>query len=687
MRSLFFFLFLSSLSFIICFSQINPDQIDIVRDAYGVPHIFAKTDSEVAYGLAWAHAEDDFKTIQIGYLAGNGLLTKYIGNLGLGADFLSQFIGSEALFEKKYESDINPEYKNIVKAYAEGINRYAKENPNEVLVPELFPITEKKMIRYAQLQLFISSKGDKWVSRIINNKLSFNFSKEEQYKGSNTFAFNSAKTKDGNTYLAINTHQPLEGPVSWYEAHLCSEEGTNIIGALFAGSPNILIGANENLAWAHTVNQPDKTDVFALEMNPKIKLQYRVDNAYFTLEEKKASLQYKLLGIPITIKKKYYRSIFGPTLKNKTGFYSVRTPALFEIRALNQWWHMNKAKNFSEFYKVLKMKALPGYNIGYADKNDTIFYISNGLIPIRAKGYDWENVVPGNTKKTLWNQNYDIEDLPQVLQPKSGFVYNANHTPFRSSADEDNPIESKFNPDMGFENYDNNRSKRIKELIDKYDKIDYEDFKKIKYDNQYPKPYHFNWMNIEYLEKLDSKRYPEISILIERLQNWNRKAEANSIGAGTFAVFYDQLRPYYNKLPEPKIFPPSFIVNALRNTKKHLLKYFNTTEVTLGDYQKLVRGSKELPIFGLPDVITAMSARPYKDGKVKVVSGESYIELVKFTPEGTEIESVISYGSSDHPDSPHFADQMEMYANFKTKKMTFDKKEIYAKAKKNYHPK
>ena len=687
MRNLFFLLLLSSLSFINGFSQINPNQIDIVRDAYGVPHIFAKTDSEVAYGLAWAHAEDDFKTIQIGYLAGNGLLTKYIGNLGLGADFLSQFIGSEALFEKKYESDISPEYKNIVKAYAEGINRYAKENPNEVLVPELFPITEKKMIRYAQLQLFISSKGDKWVSRIINNKLSFNFSKKEQYKGSNTFAFNSAKTKDGNTYLAINTHQPLEGPVSWYEAHLCSEEGTNIIGALFAGSPNILIGANENLAWAHTVNQPDKTDVFALEMNPNAKLQYRVDDAYFTLEEKKASLQYKLLGIPITIKKKYYRSIFGPTLKNKTGFYSVRTPALFEIRALNQWWYMNKAKNFSEFYNVLKMRALPGYNIGYADKNDTIFYISNGLIPIRAKGYDWENVVPGNTKKTLWNQSYEIEDLPQVLQPKSGFVYNANHTPFRSSADEDNPIESKFNPDMGFENYDNNRSTRIKELIDKYDKIDYEDFKKIKYDNQYPKPYHFNWMNIEHLEKLDSKSYPEISILIKRLQNWNRKAEAKSIGAGTFAVFYDQLRPYYNKLPEPKIFPPSFIVNALRNTKKHLLKYFNTTEVTLGDYQKLVRGSKELPIFGLPDVITAMSARPYKDGKVKVVSGESYIELVKFTPEGPEIESVISYGSSDHPDSPHFADQMEMYANFKTKKMTFDKEEIYAKAKKIYHPK
>ena len=103
------------------------------------------------------------------------------------------------------------------------------------------------------------------------------------------------------------------------------------------------------------------------------------------MNKKKAKLLFKFLGIPISIKKKYYNSIYGPTLKNKSGFFAVRTPALFEIRALEQWWRMNKARNFSEFYQTLKMKALPGYNIGYADRNDTIFYISNGLIPKRAK--------------------------------------------------------------------------------------------------------------------------------------------------------------------------------------------------------------------------------------------------------------------------------------------------------------
>jgi len=145
------------------------------------------------------------------------------------------------------------------------------------------------------------------------------------------------------------------------------------------------------------------------------------------------------LGIPIQIKKSFYSSIYGPTLKNRSGFYALRTPALFEIRALEQWWRMNKANNFTEFYNALKMKAIPGYNIGYADKNDTIFYISNGLIPKRAKGYNWAEVVPGNTIETLWKETYDIEELPQVIQPKSGYIYNANHTPFRSSYKDDNP--------------------------------------------------------------------------------------------------------------------------------------------------------------------------------------------------------------------------------------------------------
>lgn len=667
------------------YAQINPEDVEIVRDSYGVPHIYGKTDADVAYGLAWAHAEDDFKTIQEGYLAGNSLLSKHLGIRGAGADFISEFIGSKALIETDYDKKISPAYKRIAEAYAQALNRFAETHPEEVLRDELFPITPKMMLRYAQLQLFVSSRGDYWVKRILDNDVRMEYPKEE-VTGSNTFAFNSQKTTDGNTYLAINTHQPLDGPVSWYEAHLCSEEGTNIIGALFAGTPSILIGANQYLGWAHTVNYPDKTDVFQLEMHPTKKNQYRVDNEYLTLEKYKAKLTIRVLGIPIKISRKFYRSIFGPTLKNKMGYYAVRTPALFEIRALEQWWRMNKARSFTEFYDILKMKALPGYNIGYADKNDTIFYISNGLIPKRAEGYNWKEVVPGNTRKTLWTETYAIEELPQVIQPSSGYFYNANHSPFYSSDSLNNPSPTSYAENMAYETYHNNRSTRLRDLIEAEDDISYEDFKRIKYDHELPKPYAYSWMNINHLDRLDASKYPDISELIIRLQKWDRKADANSIGAGTFLILYHKLYPYYWQLKEPKIFPPALLVKALRDAKTHMLTHFGTTEVRLGDYQKLVRGTKELPVFGMPDVITAMSAVKHKDGKVKVTSGESYIELVKFTKNGPEIESVISYGSSDHPDSPHYTDQMEMYTQFKTKKMTFNKEDIYANATRIYHP-
>ncbi|MBT4952396.1 MAG: acylase, partial [Pelagibacteraceae bacterium] len=513
------------------FSQINPKNIEIVRDNYGVPHIYGKTDAEVAYGLAWAHSEDDFKTIQQGYLAGNALLSKHIGLKGAGADFLTQLIESKETVNKLY-STLSSDFENVAQGYAEGINKYAELHPKEVLEKSLFPVTVKKMLRYSFLQLFISNEAGNLVSSIVSNNVPRPNPIEAEMNGSNTFAFNSNKTGKKETYLAINTHQPLDGPTSWYEAHLISEEGTNIIGATFAGAPCILIGANQNLAWAHTVNFPDKADVFELEMHPTKKWHYLVDGKTYKLEKKQAKLFVKFLGIKIKINKKYFTSIYGPTLKNKSGFYSVRTPSLFTIKSLEQWWRMNKANSFTEFYNILKKNDLPGYNIGYADKNDTIFYISNGIIPKRNNEYDWRKVVPGNTKKTLWNSYYKIEELPQVINPKSGYIYNANHSPFKSTSIDENPLAENFSKNMGYELYDNNRSTRLYNLIKSYDKINYQDFKKIKYDRTLPTPLNYNFADLNQLFEMNPNDFPEISDLLSIIQKWDRVANADSYGAG-----------------------------------------------------------------------------------------------------------------------------------------------------------
>ena len=678
-----FFIFISCSIFS---QKVDVNNIEIIRDKYGVPHIYSNTDKELAYGLAWAHSEDDFKTIQEAYLAGNALLSKHIGFRGAPVDFLTQLIQSEEVIDSLFET-IDKKFIEVAEGYAQGINRYAELNPEKVLVKKLFPITPKKMLKYSFLQLFISSEGDRAIRAIFENDFeSLNFQRRNEL-GSNLFSFSTKKTNNGETYMAVNTHQPLDGPTSWYEAHLESKEGTSIIGATFAGAPCILTGSNKNLAWTHTVNRPDKTDIFQLEMVKNSKRKYYFDNKVLKLKKYRGKAFINILGIPIRVSKKYYSSVYGPTLKNKTGFFSVRTGSLFKVRALEQWWKMNKATSFDEFYSILEMNEIPGYNIGYADKDDNIFYISNGLIPIRNDKFKWTGVLPGNTSETLWTDYYKTHELPQVINPESGYIYNANHSPFKSTSIDENPNPKDFASNMGYETFDNNRSTRIFELVESYKSIDYEDFKKIKYDNKFPTPFNYNFMDVNKIMEMKPDDYPEIADLIKQIQNWDRSTDAASTGAGAYAMFYYTLADkYFYKSYYDRNFSKSLIADCLVEVKKRMKKYFNSTIIKLGDFQKLVRGDKEMPIFGMPDVITAMNASKYKDGKVQVTHGESYIQLVKFSSKGTQIESIISYGSSDNKESPHYNDQMEKYSKFQTKKMSFDRDWVLNNSKRIYNP-
>ncbi len=665
-------------------AQINPENVEIIRDSYGVPHIYGKTDADTAYGLAWAHAEDDFVTIQKAYLAGNGMLSRWNGKEGIGADFIAQFIQSEETVELLYHT-LSDEFIAILQGYTEGLNSYAKHNPDEVLLSSLFPITPKKLLIYSQLQLFLSNEGDRFVEAIISDRVvPYKKPIEEDVRGSNLIALSSRKTGTNESFLAINTHQPLEGPTSWYEAHLVSEEGTNIIGATFPGAPCILTGANEYLGWTHTVNYPDKADVFQLEM--KNRTTYIVDGEAHQLVKKKAKMYVRFFGMRIPVSKVFYESIYGPTLRNKAGVFAVRTPSTTNINALEQWWRMNKARSFSEFYSYLEWNAIPGYNIGYADRNDTIFYISNGKIPKRDSSYNWRKVVPGNTKKTLWNSYYTTQELPQVIAPKSGYVYNANHSPFFSTSPDENPNPDTFPKAMNFENYNNNRSTRLFNLLSEKDTLTYEDFKRVKYDHSLPTPLNYNFVDFNAIFEMSPDNYPDVADLLMDIQNWDRVASADSYGAGAFAVLYYSLGKYYSKLGPSKVFNKLLIYTCLKDAKKHLLKHFKTTSIRLGDFQKLVRGDKELPIFGLPDVVTAMRGSAQKNGTIKINHGESYIALIRFGKNKTSVASIISYGSSNHPDSPHYSDQMEMYRRFDTKPMHFDRDNVIKDARRIYHP-
>lgn len=685
--------FVIVLLFHVCvgFSQtgINPLSIDIVRDKWGVPHIFAKTDAQVAYGLAWAHAEDDFENIQKSMLTSKSMLGQYTGRDGATMDYIVHLLGIRELVEKQYKKDISREYKAVLQGYCDGLNTYAATHPKQILIKRSFPLTPQDLLTYSVIQLAIGCGVDGALKKIFHNTIPF--ARFEQgpldslARGSNAFAFNSRKTTDGNVYLAINTHHPLEGQVAWYEAHLSSEEGWNILGTLFPGAPVIFTGINENLGWTHTVNHPDRLDVYQLEMNPDNNLQYKVDNTWYTLDENTVKLKVKVPGFNLQLKRKIYKSIYGPTMVTDKGVFAIRTPGIMDIRGLEQWYRMNKARNFYEFKKALKMEAHPSYNIVYGDRYDTIYYLSNGKFPYRNPGFDWGGTLPGNTSKTLWTKFHPIEDLPQLVNPSSGYVYNANHSPFNATDPGNNLSEGNYDPTMGYETHDNNRSLRVMELLSEYNKVSYEDFKRIKYDLQLPRKLAFP-VNIDTVFLLDEKQHPEVAGLITSLKAWDRKGTIDSKGASVFAIFFYYVAAKYQSDEDFKVMTRPMCLEGLVYVKEYLLKNFGKTEITLGEYQRIERGNKSLPLPGLPDVIAAMYSTPTEYGRVKGTIGECYIGLAKFTPSGPEIETINAFGSSNRKGSIHYNDQMELFQQQKTKKMTLNKEQVYRQAKVIYHP-
>lgn len=684
MRQLFLVIVLLLGKTIFAQQVFNPAGIDIVRDSFGVPHIFAPTDAGVAYGLAWAHAEDDFKTIQQGFLAGKKMLGRYSGKDGAAIDYVVHLIQAEELVNAQYDTAISVSYKKVLEGYCAGINAYAAKHPKEVLVKQLFPVTPQAMLTYSVLQLFVSCGGDLALQKIVAGKMpALTFL---QPGGSNAYAFNSNKTTDGAVYLNINSHQPLDGPVSWYEAHLHSDEGWNIIGALFPGAPSILVGCNENLGWGHTVNHPDKLDVFQLQTNPQNKLQYWFNDGWETLTEKTVKLKVKVAGVVITVKRKIYESKYGPTYIAGNGTFSIRTGALFTIKGLEQWYYMNKARNFTEFYKALQMQGIPGYNVVYADKYDTIYYLSNGLMPYRNAKYLWNSTVRGNTTETLWKTFHPVEELPQVLNPPAGYLFNSNHTPYNATAPVNNIKAGNYDATMGYETHDNNRSIRFMQLLEGKEKISYEDFKRIKYDLQLPQQLAYT-INSDSLFLLNATAYTDIAEEINLLTNWNRTATIDNTAATLFAViYYYVVNQSKTEWAGIRVLNKEQAVTCIRYAKNYLLQYFGTAKVPLGQYQLLVRGNKTIGLPGLPDVIASMESEPYKDGRVRGRQGESYIELVRFTKDGPQIESINCYGASNNPASKHYSDQMELFVEQKTKPMSLDKATVYKMAASIYHP-
>ena len=654
--------------------------VRILRDTWGVPHVFGRTDPDVAYGLAWAHAEDDFQTIQGALLAARGRLATALGREGAPNDYMVQLLRIPEVVEAGYERDLAPETRALCEAYADGLNHYAALHPDQARA-ELYPARGRDLIAgfVHKTPLFFG------LDRILRGLLEPAASPAPPATptGSNAFAVAPRRSADGFTRLAVNSHQPWAGPVAWYEAHLHSDTGWDAVGGLFPGVPLILHGHNRNLGWAHTVNKPDLIDVYALEMNPAQPNQYKLDGAWRDLEVRTAAIAVKIFGpLTWTAHREVLWSVYGPVVRGPRGVFAIRIAGYGDVRHIEQWYRMNKASRFDEWLDAMRMNALPMFNVAYADGEGHVYYVYNGRLPLRTEGYDWVGIVPGNTSRTLWTQSLPFDRLPQVKDPPSGFVQNCNSSPFQTTVGAGNPDLSAYSAALGIETRMTNRALRALELLGGDEQITREEFDRYKFDVTYSSA-SLVAAGLRRLLAAPAPADPLTRQAWDLLHGWDLSATAENRAT---ALALMALMP--TDEPEAGEAPTPVLVQRLTAAARLLQDRFGRIDVPWQDVLRLRRGKLDLALFGGPDLLRAVYGRPGKDGRIAGVAGDSYILLVEWDGEGrVTSRSIQPYGTATlDARSPHYADQAPLFATARLKPVWMEESEIRAHLEREYRP-
>jgi len=679
---------LLSLLFLILSQVVIAQEYDatIIRDQWGVPHIYGDTDADAAYGLAWAHCEDDFEDIQLTFMGTKNLLGRQIGPQGAIFDYGMQFLEIDSIVESRYETDLSPEFRAVLEAYAQGVNRYSLLYPNKVMRKKTFPISGRDIIKMYTLNTSLMAGLGLALKAVRDDKIT-------EYKnvndiGSNAIAVAPERMEDGKGYLLVNSHQPIEGRLAWYEAHINSKEGWNILGALFPGGVTAFIGTNQQLGWCHTFNFHNFGDIFLLEVNPDNKLQYKYDGEWRNFRTGKANLVVKLYGKPIIAKRKLYFCEYGPVYKTRKGdYYAFRYPGYTDIRAAEQWFKMNKATNLNEFESALSMEAVPLFNTVYTDIEGNVLLHSGGKVPRRDTKLNWKQPITANTSAYKSTEILTYEELPTVKNPACGYVYNANQTPLEAT----DPACDWKGDFIGLQRFSYNRGEQFRNMLNAHDgKFTEEVLDKVKFFTGYVKDGIYQ-TKFRALYALDPKKYPELTYAINKIKRWNLEGTADNPDAALMMVIHDYLRQELDMsfgflMVRKELIQEEEAVRAVRYAQRLLLNAYGTLDIPLGQVQFYIRGDKRVPADGLRETARATDTKLFNHSKAvfKVTGGDGYMQKVRFTPSGPELNTIHIYGATDDPTSPHYDDQMELFSRHQYKKMTLDRAIIEQNAERIY---
>ena len=695
-------------------------QVTIYRDKFGVPHIFGKTDAATVFGLMYAQSEDNFWQLEQDLLRATGRAAESLGEKGIDNDRIYRAFEVERLSKEEYEKLPAP-LKALCDAYAAGINHYitgklAGKQRLPGRVEPWFILATSRMGRLGGLnRVGIPAPALRVGEPVGATARAMKLPEEQPFdldEGSNMWAIGPAKSSSGRAMLLINPHVGFFGGGQRFEAHLKSDEGLNVYGFAILGTPYIRSGFTPVLGWSHTNNYADTVDGYVETFDrPEEPLAYRYGTGYRMAVEWEDVIRVKTASGVETRRFRFRKTHHGPIVGALDGRpVAARIARMEDGGELAQRFAMNRARNFAEFRAALARVALSGSNTIYADQTGKIFYVHGNAMPKRASGYDWTVPVDGRLVATEWQGYHKLEELPNRLNPPSGYLQNCNSTPFLMTG-RGNPDRGKYPAYMAPEE-DTARARSSRRILEGRRRFTFDEWTVAATDTtveEAGKGIEGLTAEWELLKREDEARAEQIKPALLELKAWDRVARVDSVPATVFLLWFEKMRNGQGS--DTGLAPRGEgsgktegdrfrQIRALEEVVVSLQRDYNDWHVPWGEINRLQRvftsgdvpfndNDPSYPVAGGPGtagMVFTFNARPEK-GQVRRygISGNSFVAVVEF---GKQIRarSILVFGQTADPRSNHFVDQAELYASGRFKPVSFTLAEIRANLEREYQP-
>ena len=688
--------------------------VTLIRDTWGIPHVYGKSDADAVFGLLYAQAEDDFNRIELNYVNALGRLSEIEGPAELYRDLRMKLFIDPADLQAKYAA--SPAWlRALMDAFADGLNFYLHTHP--AVKPKLITRFEPWMaLAFTEGSIGgdIESISLRELENFYGPKLGQKLTAVEaapshDSRGSNGFAIAPANTVSGHALLLINPH------TSFYfrpEVHVVSEEGLNAYGAVTWGQFFVYQGFNDRAGWMHTSDGGDVIDDYAETVTTRpAGPTYRYGEAERPLIAKTIALPFKSGAATSSKNITAYFSHHGPIVRAADGKWIAVKLMQDPVNALTQSYLRTKARSYAEFYRTMELRTNTSNNTVYADADGNIAYFHGDFIPIRDPKFDWRKPVDGSNPATEWRGLHPVSEIIKLFNPASGWIQNTNNWPF-SAAGPSSPRQQDY-PAYMWTNPENARGLNAVRVLTGKKDFTLDRLIAAAYDPYLPA---FEKLLPALFSAYDAlpATGPQRSALaapIAELRTWDRRTTVSSIPAALAILWAHELSgPLLSEAKAQGLVVIDHLVRsttpaqqlaALARITARLERDFGTWKTPWGEINRFQRLSGDvnprfddtqpslpipyasgdwgsLPAFGV-------SGPPQKTKRIYGNRGNSFVAAVEFGPRLTA-KSVLAGGESGDPASPHFNDQAALYAQGKFKDVWFYREDIERHAERTYHP-